>query len=164
MRNSNTRNGRRLRRADSLNQKLRHKRILAAFLAAPAVTAVFFLICYAVSWIFASRRPHWDGPLDILLDVVYLLIIYWLFAVVVAVLLGGPIYLLYRWRGWRSWLAFGIGGTVIGCATAILLVISEWAMFLDSPPILSAYCAVAGLLSSLAFRAIAFGGHGESNR
>ena len=125
-----------------------------AFLTAPAVTALFFLICYSPSWIFATRKPDWHGGLDIFQDVISLLIIYGLFAAVVSALLGAPMYFLYRRLGWQSWLAFAIGGALIGCATAIILVVLGLA---SSTPILAAYCSAAGLLSSLAFRAVAFG-------
>ena len=142
---------------------MRRGRILTAFLTAPAVTALFFLICYSLSWIFATRKPDWHGRLDIFQDVISLLIIYGLFGAVVSALLGAPMYFLYRRLGWQSWLAFAIGGALIGCATAIILDVLGMAMFLaSSTPILAAYCSAAGLLSSLAFRAVAFG-CGESS-
>lgn len=144
-----------------LDEVMRCGRVLKAFLTAPAVTAVFFLICYALSWIL-TPEPDRHGRLDILQDVVSLLIIYGLFGAVVSALLGAPMYFLYRRLGWRSWQAFAIGGALIGCVTAISLDVLGMAMFLGSTPILAAYCSAAGLLSSLAFRAVAFG-CGESS-
>ena len=141
-----------------------YRRIFGAFATAPVVTALFFTVAYAVSWTFDSPRPNWHGWLDVLHDVVSTLIIYGLCGAIVSLFFGLPMYLLYRRLGWQSWLAFAVGGAAIGGATAIVLTATGLAMFLGNPPILAVYCSLAGLLSSVAFRAVAFSSASESGR
>jgi hypothetical protein len=139
-------------------------RIFAGLGAASGVTALWFAVIYIVSWTLASRKPDWHGWQDTIEDLFSTLIIYGLSGAAVSLVIGLPAYLLYRRLGWRSWLAFALGGSAIGIAIAVLLIVLGTAMYLSSGPVLLAVCCVSGMLSALAFRAVAFGSSGERSR
>jgi hypothetical protein len=138
-------------------------RILKAFLAASVVTALFFTVVYTVWWMLDSQKPDWHGSAEIFYDILSLFVLYGLSGALVTLLIGLPTYLFYRRLGWQSRMAFALGGAAIGCGTAIILSVLGIAMFLGSTPILAAFCSIAGLLSSLAFRRVAFSAPGDSS-
>jgi hypothetical protein len=140
-------------------------RLLEAFSIAPVVTALFFTIFVVVSWVLDPQGPNWHGPLDVLRDVGTSLLIYGLSGVIVTIFLGLPAWFLFRWLGLQSWLAFAVGGAVIGVATAIILAALGMVMFVSrNGVILAGICSLVGLLSALAFRAVAFRGSGETQK
>jgi hypothetical protein len=122
-------------------------RILAAFVVAPLVIPVLFIVLLA-----AGSGGQW--PRQALLD------FFFLFAgvtYVVALIFGVPAFLLYLRHGIRSWTEFAGGGAVIGLLAAVVLAIIVNPHAAGDALLGAALFMVSGVLSAILFRGIAYG-------
>jgi hypothetical protein len=74
-----------------------------------------------------------------------------IFTLAAMVVLGTPLLVFYRWRGWTSFLSFAVGGGL--CATITCLVLLRPGIH---PRIVAPFTA-AGVCAGAAFRLILFG-------
>ena len=86
------------------------KRVVLAFLIAPATGLLLAGIADGIGLIFAEK-------LDLLGPAIALTAIY---SYPTAVLLGIPAFYLFRRFGWLAWWHFVLGGAVIGCIPPLI--------------------------------------------
>jgi hypothetical protein len=88
----------------------RNRRVLLGFIIAPAMASSILMSTHALSWCFSRNKPNWHGRIDIVQDVASGLLIYGLASGLVSVVLGLPLWLVYRHVGWHSLRSFLLGG------------------------------------------------------
>lgn len=69
------------------------------------------------------------------------------FTLPAALLLGAPLFLFYRWRGWTSWQSFSLGGAAIG---ALVVLFAPSLFFLGAG-------VISGTIATLTLWVCAYG-------
>ena len=90
------------------------KRVLLAFLIAPATALLLAGMADGIGFIFAGR-------LDLLGPAIALTTIY---SYPTAVILGIPAFYLFRRSGWIEWWHFVLGGAAIGCIPPLIVLLA----------------------------------------
>ena len=129
-------------------------RIIVAFLVAPLMTPIVFIIAALVNGVF-------DMPEQI----PGYFLLYGSFAYLAATIFGIPAYFLYRALDWTNILLFIVGGAIIGFMFSFFIIEGYpayifWLRLGDR-----LWCVLAGGLSALVFRMILSGlNFGERKR
>lgn len=117
------------------------RRLLLAFLVAPLLTPLVFIVT-----VFSR-----NGPATSLKEIAVIFLLYAPFAYLAETLFGVPVFLLYRFLNWKSFVAYGMAGAMIGLI-AMLVVSRRFVVWRASGDFV--WCVVAGVVSALAFRLI----------
>jgi hypothetical protein len=120
-----------------------NRRLIAAFLAAPLITSAVFGAA-----LFSSTKS--------LKGVVIIFLLYAAVAFIAEAILGLPAYFIYRRFHWEGFIAYGLGGTVIGLIS-ILFVAIIYSPFTRVTLGEFALCVLAGAIAGLSFRFVAGG-------
>ena len=125
---------------------MRLRRIILAFLVAPLMTPVVFIVVDSVRGL--SHMPE---------RILGYFLLYGPFAYLATAIFGIPAYFLFRALRWNNALLFVLGGAVIGLIVSFLLLNWHpaagffWFWFAEK-----LWCTLAGALSALVFRMILF--------
>ena len=120
-----------------------NRRLIAAFLAAPLITSA----------VFAAALSSSTTSLK---SLVIILLLYAAVAFIAEAVLGLPAYFIYRRFHWQGFIAYGLGGTVIGLIS-ILFVAIIYSPFTRVTLGEFALCILAGAIAGLSFRFVAGG-------
>ena len=118
------------------------RRLLLAFLVAPLLTPLVFIVT-----VFSR-----NGAAASLKGIAFIFVLYSPFAYLAETLFGVPVFLLYRFFNWKSFVAYGISGAMIGLIA--MLVVSRIFIVWSVASGDFLWCVVAGVVSALAFRLV----------
>jgi zinc transporter ZupT len=129
------------------------KRIVLAFLVAPLVPLLLLALVDVIGSPEGSRHSE-NGTL--------FAIIVFLYVYPATAMLGIPVFLLFRRKGWYEWWRALIGGVCIGIAPSLLSLLLVVFVETNARELVATVVPFAGLgaafgaIGALAFRAIAF--------
>ena len=114
------------------------RRVILAYLVVPLVPPVLMLV-WSGAW--RMRFGDWLG----------ILLLYEVIGLLAMIVLGVPLLLLYKWRGWTGWGAFMLAGGACAALTS--------AMFLFTSRNLAQvpFFTTLGIVAGVVFRLVLYG-------